>query len=206
MMYIRGAREHFTTWRGRVPVCWLTVAVFAIVIAYSDGFWVTSLEGTVGAIERSGTPLHRWLLDSTLMLPLFFLAVVIAVLMARRLVGGSRSALVKFATTALLVAVLGTVVAVAEMGASAAYDYHLQTRHLQVEQQLHHTHPAAQAGVVTPTPTGSCIGLCASVRDTFNVHMRSLSTRKRRAADHQSRACRLGRGAAQRSAVAPTRS
>ena len=167
---------------------WITVAAFAIVIAYADGFWVVSLRGAVGAIERHGSPLHQWLRESTLMVPLFFLAVLVALLTARRVVGRHRG-LIKFGVAALFVTLFASVVAVAELGASSAYDYHLQTRHLQLEDSLHHTHPAAP--VVSPgqpaagqtaagqtlagqPAAGGCTGLCAEERSTFNVHVRAV--------------------------------
>jgi hypothetical protein len=173
-MSIQDTTHRFSAWRDRMQMWWITVAVFAIVIAFADGFWVTSLQGTVGAIERRESPFHRWLRDSALMVPLFFLAVLAALLMARRVVGGRRG-VVKFATTALLITVLGSGVAIAEMGASSAYDYHLQTSHLQTEQQLHQTHLAvATSGTTTQPVSGACTGTCASERDTFNVHVRAV--------------------------------
>jgi hypothetical protein len=104
---------------------------------------------------------------------------MVALVMARRVVG-QRRGLIKFGTAALFVTVLGSGVAVAELGASSAYDYHLQTRHLQLEDALHHTHPAAAPAVSTGLPTsgqttaGACTGLCATERDTFNVHVRAV--------------------------------
>ena len=49
-----GQRLH--AWQDRQQVWWVTIAVFAIVISYADGFWVTSLQGVVGAIERRQIP------------------------------------------------------------------------------------------------------------------------------------------------------
>src|SRR5262245_52717400 len=86
----------------RLSVYWLTVAFFAVVIAFGDGFWVTSVQGAVGSIERNDPPFSRWLRDSTLMVPLFFLAVLAAILLGRRWFAGNRSRLVKFGGTALL--------------------------------------------------------------------------------------------------------
>jgi len=178
-MFIQARVQRFTAWRDRMQMWWITVAAFAIVITYADGFWVTTLRGAVGAIERRGSPLHQWLRDSTLMLPLFFLAVMVALAMARRLVG-QHGGLIKFGAAAFFVTVLASGVAVAELGASSAYDYHLQTRHLQLEDSLHHTHPAAAPAVSSGLPTsgqttaGACTGLCATERDTFNVHVRAV--------------------------------
>jgi hypothetical protein len=155
-------------------VWWATIAVFAVVIAFADGFWMTSLQGAVGAIERQGqTPTMRWLRDSTLMVPLFFVAVLAAILIARRVVG-NRGGLVKFATTALLVTVLSSGVGAAAMTASSAYDYHLQTQHLQLEQHLGHTQLTAAAGPIAQSDAGTCTGICASERSTLHVHVRAV--------------------------------
>ena len=158
-----------------MQVWWITILAFAIVIAYADGFWVTSLQGAVGAIGRNEDPFHRWVRDSTLMLPLFFLAVLVAVRMARRAVG-HRRAFVKYGTAAVLIVVLTSGVAVAEVAASSAYDYHLQTQQLQLEHQLMgHTHVAGESALLAQSDAGTaCTGLCSSVRETFNVHVRAV--------------------------------
>jgi hypothetical protein len=175
-MSMRGIIQRAPAARRGLPVWWMTIAVFAVLIAYADGFWLTSLQGAVGAIERQQhSPVERWVRDSTLMLPLFFLAVLAAVLLARRLVGNGHGKVVQFATTALLITVLGTGVGVAEMAASSAYDYHLQTQHLLSEQHLGHSHLAAPAGSIVQPIAGGCTGLCASQRETFDVHVRAVS-------------------------------
>ncbi len=173
-MSIHAVPQRFTAWRSRMQVWWITIFAFAIVLAYADGFWVTSLQGAVGAIERNEDPFHRWLRDSTMMIPLYILAVLTAIRMARRLVGNRRG-LVKYAAAALLLVVLTTGLAVAEVAASSAYDYHFQTRHLALEHQLMgHTHVAGQSASFTEAGSSACTGLCASVRDTFNSHVRAV--------------------------------
>jgi hypothetical protein len=170
----RETTESPTAGRRHLPVWWATIAAFAIVITYADGFWVTSMQGAVGAIERQQqSPVMRWLRDSTLMLPFFFLAVLAAVLIARRLVGQGHRGLVKFGTTALLITLLSSGVAAAQMTASSAYDYHLQTQHLVLEQHLH-TPPGVAAAAPVAQPAGTCTGLCASERATLKVHVRAV--------------------------------
>lgn len=160
---------------------WLTIAAFAIVIAYADGLVVTSLQGAVGAIERRQPLFGRWLHDSTLMLPVFFLAVLAALLLARRWVGTGHRGLVKYGTTALLIVVLTSGVAIAEMTASAAYDYHLQTRHLELQHQLmNHSDLIAQPGAVDQQMGDMPMGATASSmlevskQDTLNVHLKAI--------------------------------
>lgn len=158
----------------RLRVSWVTIAFFAIVISFADGFWVTSLQGAIGAIERREAPFDRWLRDSTLMLPLYLLAVLGAVLIARRWVGQSRRRLVEFGATALLIVVFSSAVAVAEVAASSAYDYHLQTRQLeQVHQHMGHTSLAAQVAPIGGGG-GTCTGTCATLQATRDVHVRAV--------------------------------
>ena len=47
--------------RRRLGVSWATIILFAVVISYVNGFWVTSLQGAVGSLERSEPPFQRWL-------------------------------------------------------------------------------------------------------------------------------------------------
>jgi len=141
------------------------------VIAFVDGFWVTSLQGAVGAIERRQPPFHRWLRDATMMLPIYVAAVVGAAVIARRLVGRHRSALAKFGATALLVTVVSCGVGIAEVAASSAYDYHLQTTHIALSDHLRHQHTTP----ATPAAAGTCTGTCAERQATFNVHVRAVT-------------------------------
>ncbi len=80
--------------RLRLGVSWPTIIVFAVVISYVSGFWVTSLQGAIGSLDRSQPPFGRWLRDSTLMLPLYVVAVLVAVLLARRWFGHYRRTVV----------------------------------------------------------------------------------------------------------------
>ena len=71
------------------PVPWSTVLPFAVVLAYVNGFWVTALRGAVGSTERTTAPFTSWLRDSTLLLPLFVLAVLVALTLAMHWFGPS---------------------------------------------------------------------------------------------------------------------
>jgi len=157
----------------RLSVHWLTIAFFAVVIAFGDGFWVTSVQGAVGAIERNDAPLQRWLRDSTLMVPLFFLAVLAAVVLGRRLFGSSRSRLAKFGATALLMVLFTSALAITEVAASSAYDYRLQSRDLASVHAFHQTIADAAPGA-TAKANGGCTGICAEKQLTLNAHMKAL--------------------------------
>ena len=166
------AVERLDEQRRRTQVYWLTVAFFAVVIAYVDGFWLTSMQGAVGAIERNEEPLGRWLRDSTLMVPLFFLGVSAAVLLARRWFGHRRSWVVKVGATALLVTVIGSAIGIAETAASSAYDYRLQSRDLTSVHQFHQTIADAKPGATAPT--SGCTGICAEKQLTLASHVKAL--------------------------------
>jgi hypothetical protein len=154
----------------------VTIAMFAIVIAYVDGFWVTSFQGAVGSFERAEPPFRRWLRDSTLMLPLFVIAMLAAMLLARRWVGPTRRTLVQVAATALLVVLISSALSITEMAASSAWDYHLQTRGLDLVDSPHGQHAAATPqGSLEPEGRSSCLGACAAKQLAFDVHVKAVA-------------------------------
>jgi hypothetical protein len=118
--------------RGRLDVPWLTVVPLAVVMAYADGFWLISLRGAAGAIERTGQPFASWLRESTLALPVYVLAVLGALALAKRWFGPVLRKPKTVVATALLVIAAGTLVGIAGLAASSAYDYHLQSAQLQL--------------------------------------------------------------------------
>ena len=125
--------ERLGNLRGRLSaVPWLTVVPLAVVMAYADGFWVISLRGAAGSIERTGEPFASWLRESTLALPFFVLAVLGALALAARWFGPVLRKPKTVVATALLVVAAGTLVGIAGLAASSAYDYHLQSNHLQL--------------------------------------------------------------------------
>jgi hypothetical protein len=132
---------------GRPAVPWLTVVSLAVVLAYADGFWMMSLRGAVGAIERTEEPFASWLRESTLVLPVFVFAVLGALTLALRLFGPELRTS-STVLTALLIAAAGTAVGVALIAVSSAYDYQLQSGQLQLIDSMSHT--CAQ---------GSCLAL-----------------------------------------------
>jgi len=123
-------------WLWRLPLRWTTVALFALALTYADGFWVTVIQITIGAIERNQPPLARWLRDSTFMLPLVAVAVVAALLLTRRWAHASQRRLATLATTVLLLTLLSGLVGIAEVAASSAYDYSFQSQHLELMHSL----------------------------------------------------------------------
>ncbi len=163
----------------RSPLPWLTVAALAALMAYADGFWLTSLQGAIGAIERSQHPASLWLRSSSLALPLFVAAVLAALGLARRRYGpqlaGGRAVLV----AALLVALAGTAVGLTDVVVSSATDYGLQVEQIRLQHSLH-THSGAEALGLAGRPgeggTGACPDSCRQAqRATLGAHARGIA-------------------------------
>jgi len=103
---------------GQLGVPWLTVLPLAAAMAYADGFWMLSLRGAVGAIERTQQPFSSWLRESTLLLPLFVLAVLGALTLALRRFGPELTSTKMVVASGFLVALAGTTVGVGAIVAS----------------------------------------------------------------------------------------
>jgi hypothetical protein len=132
-MSINATTERPGTLRRRLSVVpWLTVVPLAVVLAYADGFWMISLRGAVGSIQRTGEPFVSWLRESALLLPVFVLAVLGALALAAHWFGPVLRKPRTVLATALLVVAAGTLVGIGALAASAAYDYHLQSDQLQL--------------------------------------------------------------------------
>lgn len=114
--------------RERPAVPWPTVVLLAAAMSYADGFWIMSLRGAVGAIERTQEPFVGWLRESTAALPVFVVAVLAALAVALRWFGPEPSRPRTVVATGLLVVAAGTVVGILETAASSAWDYVLQLR------------------------------------------------------------------------------
>ena len=131
------ARERSGALPGGRSVPWLTVLSLAAVMAYGDGFWMMVLRGAVGAIERTQSPFSGWVVESTVALPVFVVAVLGALILALRWFGPVLRA-GTFAATALMVVVAGTLVGVGQVALNAVYDYHLESIQLQFMHVTHH--------------------------------------------------------------------
>ena len=158
--------------RRRLGVSWPTIILFAVVISYVNGFWVTSLQGAVGSLARSEPPFQRWLRDSTIMVAFYAAAVLVAVLLARRWFGRNPRALVRGGTAAVLIIAACTFVGIAEVANSAAYDYHLQTQHIDTVAGFNH---AQHTATPTDSQTDACVGTCAAKQSTLGLHIRAVT-------------------------------
>lgn len=119
----------------RVP--WSTVVAVAVVVSYANGFWTVALRGAVGAIERAQEPVGPWVRESTLLLPVYLLAVLAALTLAMRWFGSGSRRVRDTTGTVLLVVAAVTVVGVGVLVANAAYDYHLQAAHVAAVDAIH---------------------------------------------------------------------
>lgn len=149
--------------RGRRGVPWRTVVALAAILAYADGFWLISLRGAVGAIERTDSQLPSWFLESTTVLPVFAFAVLGAMTLALRWFGPELDKTSTVFATALLIVAAGTVVGLAAIVASSAYDYHLQSAQLQMVHGMSSMHGHCDA---------SC--LAHEQRETLSVQVRGV--------------------------------
>ena len=131
-MTINATTKRPATMAAQLGVPWSTVLPLAAVMAYADGFWMVSLRGAVGSIERTQQPFTSWLRESTLALPLYVLGVLAALTLALRLFGPRPRTTKTLPASAALIIAAGTLTAVAQMAASSAYDYHLQSNQLQL--------------------------------------------------------------------------
>jgi hypothetical protein len=163
------APEQQGTRPAAVRVPWPAVAVLAVGMSFADGFWIVSLREAAGAAIRTGRPFASWLVDCTVVLPLFVGAVVAALAIAYRRHGPAprgRNAV----ATGLLVALAGTLAALVVAVSSAGYDYYLQAG--QADQVASsHSHGSGQISPYDPTCTGSC----AIDQTTLVVHARGLA-------------------------------
>ena len=141
-------------------VPWLTVLPLAVVLAFADVFWVGSLRGAVGAIERTQTPFTSWLRESALSVPLFVLAVLGALTLALHRFGPSGHRPRQVLLSSLLVAGAATLAGAAVLTASSVYDYRLQ-----LQQDL-------MMGTMRQTCTGAC--LVAQDRAALLLQVRSV--------------------------------
>ena len=148
----------FAAFRGKVPLPWVTVFVFALVMAAADGFIVTSIQGAVGAIERAQGPFASWLRDTAIVLPVFVVAVMWAFTRAHRKHGLTSPAMRSWRrvlATALLIVAAGTAVGVVETAVNAGMDYRLQSQLLQQTASLHSHSIADSSGSVVADPAYS---------------------------------------------------
>jgi len=138
-------RDRLLAFLNPQPVRWRTVVLLAVLMAYADGYWLESVAGAVGAIERTQSPFTSWLRDSTLVLPFVVLGVLVALGIARRRFGPTLTSARAVVLTGLLIVAAGVLVTFAQATLSALYDYHLQAQRLAFIQSTHPGHASLES-------------------------------------------------------------
>jgi hypothetical protein len=156
--------------RGRRPMPWFTVTALAVAVAFADGFWRTSLQGAVGSTERAQGPFVTWLWQSALLVPVFGLAVLTALVLARRWFGPVLRGPKRVLAAALLIVLAGSLVGIGSVAVNSAYDYYLQSRELRTTQATHFHALTGNAA----TANASCNATCQAERSTLSAHARAL--------------------------------
>ena len=164
-------RARLASYLKGLNVSWWTVGAWAVVLAFANGFLLTTLQGAVGAVERHQAPFDRWIKASLLMTPIYLVGVVVALILARRWVGGQKS-FIKGTVSVLLVIVMCAAIGTAEASVSAAYDYSLQKNHIAFEHNLHAA-PAPAAGSLDAQR--KCDAVCNQERNTIMIHFKAVS-------------------------------
>jgi len=136
------------------PARWSTVALLAIVLAYADGAVITVIKGATGSIARVQSPFSSWLTDSTVLVPVFLLAVLIAFRISHRRIGSELRSPRRVLAAGLLIGLIGSVAGIAALVASGGYDYYLQSNELQATGPTH-DHDAGLPGANGLTGTGA---------------------------------------------------
>jgi hypothetical protein len=144
----------------RLAVDWTTVLTLAIVLAFADGYWLTSLRGAVGAVGSNQSLFATWWREATVVLPFFVLAVLGALTLAMRWFGAAFGRPKAVLSTIGLVALAGAGVGIAEVVVDSAYNYRVETAQLR-----------AMAAM-----DGNCVGRCIAQleHDTLAVQIRGL--------------------------------
>jgi hypothetical protein len=173
----RQRHVRFAMFRTKVPYPWVTVVVLAVVLAAADGFILTSLQGAVGAIERSQGPFASWARDTAIVLPVFVLAVMWAFYRAHRkhgLTSRTMRSWKRTIATALLIAGAATAVGIVETTISAGYDYRLQSDLLQRTAVLHNHQVAGASGSVTTDPAYDAGSWSPEQRQTMALDVKAV--------------------------------
>jgi len=114
----------------RPGVPWATVATLSLALSGAGAFWLVALAGAVGATERYQTPFATWSMLTVGLLPLYGVSVLGAMMLAKRWFGPDPRWPGKVLTTGLMLVLAGTIVGIAALVASAAYDFSLQVQHI----------------------------------------------------------------------------
>ena len=123
--------ETAPTMAEQVAVGWSHAVPIAVVTAFASGFWMISMRGAVGAIERTSAPFESWVRESALTVPAHLAAVLVAFALAVRWYGRRHLGVRRTLVVIALVAATTTIVGVLVMAGSSVLDYRLQVAGLE---------------------------------------------------------------------------
>jgi hypothetical protein len=168
--------ERFVDYLKALRLSWTTVAVLAVFLAFADGFVLLAFQGAVGAVERQSQPFQRWIVASLLLVPFFAAAVVVAMILTRRWAGKLSRRWVKGGVALLLIVATSALLGASVEAVSGAYDYSLQSRHIDLMVSTHSLHNTGKSlfGQDTTLTTPKCGAACKQKHDTIVVHIRSV--------------------------------
>jgi len=168
--------ERFVDYLKALRLSWTTVVVLAVFLAFADGFVLLAFQGAVGAVERQSQPFHRWIGASLLLVPFFAAAVVVAMILTRRWAGKLSRRWVQGGIAVLLIVATSAALGASVEAVSGAYDYSLQTRHIDLMVATHSLHNTGTSlfGQATPLTTPKCDAACQQKHNTIVVHIRSV--------------------------------
>jgi hypothetical protein len=151
---------------------WWSVGLFAVVLSFANGFIVTSMQWTIGAIERLSPPFQQWMFNSVVMIPVYVAAIIGALYLARRLAGEGSGKARKLWTAVGTIVLAGLFVGMANMAISSLYDFYLQIQHIDLSEHLRH--PQYRIEGTTPVLVGSssCDATCQAISATRSAHVR----------------------------------
>ena len=156
-----GTTSEATGWdRRRASVSWSHVLPLAVVLAFANGFWIIALRGAIGAIERTSAPFSTWWHESTLLVPVYVVAVLAAFVLAQRWFGSRPHGLRPVAATIGMVTLAATAAGTLLLIASSWFDFRLQRI------DLHHM------GAVHPGCDPTCAA--ARVQATLNLEIKGV--------------------------------
>lgn len=139
-----------------------TVGGIAVVCDLANGFWITSLQGAIGAVDRASVdPVFRYLQAFVILLPVYVAAAWAALRLARRWAGRRRE-LARLSIAFGLAVVFSTLIGVGHATATAWWDYGDQAANIDAQHAGH-------------TIIGACLGACAAKHATVMTHVRGIS-------------------------------
>jgi hypothetical protein len=118
-------------------VSWSHVLPLGVLLAFANGFWIIVLRGAVGAIERTSAPFSAWLHESSLLIPVYVVAVLAAFLVAQRWFGPRPRRLPAVGAIIATVALAATAAGTLLLTASSWFDYRLQRADLEHMRLVH---------------------------------------------------------------------